>query len=155
MHGIKAVGSTGSPEKAVFVVKELGFDGAWNYRAEPIADALTRLAPPLQREPVTSSPEELTGHISTVASGIASQMNFPNEQKYRVKTLVNIIHKRFAMHGFVCSDKHLLDKYPPSFATDTLTWIAEGKIKAREEVVSGMDNTPASCTRQDTQGRWV
>lgn len=45
MKGMRVIGSTGSPEKVDFVVNELGFDGAWNYKAETTADALTRLAP--------------------------------------------------------------------------------------------------------------
>ncbi|KAK9413369.1 putative Enoyl reductase (ER) domain-containing protein [Seiridium unicorne] len=133
MDGMKVVGSTGSPEKDSSIVEELGFDGAWNCKTDPTTDVLTRLAPPLRREPVASSPEELTGHISTVASGKVSQMNFPDEQKYGVKTLV--------------WDKHVLDKYLLSFATDMLTCIGEGKIKTREEVVSGMDNAPAALVK--------
>ncbi|KAM0811433.1 putative Enoyl reductase (ER) domain-containing protein [Seiridium cardinale] len=151
----------GQPRESYLRCRELGFDGAWNYKAEPTADALTRLAPEgldvyykiVGGEQLETSFTRMKDFGTIVASGMALQMNFPNKQKYGARTLVNIIHKRLAMHGFVCLDKHLLDKYIPAFATDTLTWIAEGKIKAREEVVSVMDNTPASCTRQDAQGR--
>lgn len=45
MHGMKVIGSTGSDEKVDYVVNELGFDAAWNYKTEKTADALTRLAP--------------------------------------------------------------------------------------------------------------
>lgn len=45
MHGMKVLGSTGSSEKVDFVVNELGFDAAWNYKEETTAAALTRLAP--------------------------------------------------------------------------------------------------------------
>lgn len=45
MYGMKVIGSTGSPEKVDFVVNELGFDAAWNYKTEKTADALDRLAP--------------------------------------------------------------------------------------------------------------
>lgn len=45
MHGMKVLGSTGSPDKAAFVVEELGFDAAWNYKKEGTATALSRLAP--------------------------------------------------------------------------------------------------------------
>lgn len=45
MHGMKVIGSTGSDEKVDYVVNELGFDAAWNYKSEKTADALTRLAP--------------------------------------------------------------------------------------------------------------
>lgn len=44
-EGLKVIGSVGSDEKADFVVKELGFDAATNYKKESTADALKRLAP--------------------------------------------------------------------------------------------------------------
>lgn len=44
-EGLRVIGSVGSDEKAEFVVKELGFDAATNYKKESPADALKRLAP--------------------------------------------------------------------------------------------------------------
>lgn len=44
-EGLRVIGSVGSDEKADFIVKELGFDGATNYKKESPADALKRLAP--------------------------------------------------------------------------------------------------------------
>lgn len=45
MHGMKVIGSTSSSEKTAFLVDELGFDAAWNYKEENTAAALQRLAP--------------------------------------------------------------------------------------------------------------
>lgn len=45
MNGMKVIGSTGSAAKVDFVVDELGYDGAWNYKTEKTSDALERLAP--------------------------------------------------------------------------------------------------------------
>jgi NADPH-dependent curcumin reductase CurA len=44
LEGLKVVGSVGSDEKLEFV-KELGFDGAFNYKKESVREALQRLAP--------------------------------------------------------------------------------------------------------------
>lgn len=44
-EGLRVIGSVGSDDKLEFVVKELGFDGAFNYKKEKAADALARLAP--------------------------------------------------------------------------------------------------------------
>lgn len=44
-EGLRVIGSVGSDEKAEFIVKELGFDAATNYKKESPADALKRLAP--------------------------------------------------------------------------------------------------------------
>lgn len=73
---------------------------------------------------------------------MVSQYNYPDKDKYGVKTLMNVFLKRLSINGFICSDQHLLAKYMPSFATDMVTWIAQGKIKTREEVVVGLENAP-------------
>jgi NADPH-dependent curcumin reductase CurA len=44
-EGLKVIGSVGSDEKLEFILKELGFDGGFNYKKEKPADALKRLAP--------------------------------------------------------------------------------------------------------------
>jgi NADPH-dependent curcumin reductase CurA len=42
-EGLKVIGSVGSDEKLKFIIKELGFDGGFNYKTEKPADALKRL----------------------------------------------------------------------------------------------------------------
>jgi len=44
-EGLKVIGSVGSDAKLDFVTKELGFDGAFNYKKEKPLEALARLAP--------------------------------------------------------------------------------------------------------------
>lgn len=44
-EGLRVVGSAGSDDKVKFLVEELGFDGAFNYKTEKAGDALARLAP--------------------------------------------------------------------------------------------------------------
>lgn len=43
--GLRVIGSVGSDAKLDFIIKELGFDGGFNYKKESAADALPRLAP--------------------------------------------------------------------------------------------------------------
>lgn len=44
-EGLKVIGSVGDDTKLDFILKELGFDGGWNYKKEKTHDALKRLAP--------------------------------------------------------------------------------------------------------------
>lgn len=44
-EGLKVVGSVGDDKKSEFITKELGFDGAFNYKTEKPLDALKRLCP--------------------------------------------------------------------------------------------------------------
>ncbi|RWA06916.1 hypothetical protein EKO27_g8191 [Xylaria grammica] len=82
-----------------------------------------------------------------VESGMASQYNKSIEDNYGVKTLMQIVFKRLKVVGFICSDQHLLDKYLTSFGEDMGRWLAEGKIKTREEMMVGMDNAPEAMIR--------
>ena len=46
----------------------------------------------------------------------------------------------------------------PSFATDIATWITQGKIKTKEEIVVGMDNAPEALVgtcKEDKFGKLV
>jgi NADPH-dependent curcumin reductase CurA len=43
--GLRVVGSVGDDAKLEFIIKELGFDGGFNYKKEGAKDALKRLAP--------------------------------------------------------------------------------------------------------------
>lgn len=45
LEGLRVIGSVGSDQKLDFVVEELGFDAAFNYKKESVGEALTRLAP--------------------------------------------------------------------------------------------------------------
>jgi NADPH-dependent curcumin reductase CurA len=44
-EGLRVIGSVGSDEKLEFILKELGFDGGFNYKKEKPLEALERLAP--------------------------------------------------------------------------------------------------------------
>jgi NADPH-dependent curcumin reductase CurA len=44
-EGMHVIGSVGSDEKLDFIIKELGFDGGFNYKKEKASEALARLAP--------------------------------------------------------------------------------------------------------------
>ncbi|KAF3768155.1 NAD(P)-binding protein [Cryphonectria parasitica EP155] len=158
MHGMKVIGSTGSQAKVDFVTKELGFDGAWNYKAEKTADALTRLAPEgldFYYDNVGGEQLEVAltrmkdyGHI--IVSGMMSVYMYPDEEKYGIRTGMNIFLKRLTLHGFICSDAQNMEKYMPSFPTDMVTWILQGAIKTKEEVVVGIDNMPDAMVRMWT-----
>jgi NADPH-dependent curcumin reductase CurA len=42
-EGLTVLGSVGSDDKLDFIIKELGFDGGWNYKKEGTRDAIDRL----------------------------------------------------------------------------------------------------------------
>lgn len=123
MHGMKVIGSTGSQEKVDFVTRDLGFDAAWNYKTEKTADALDRLAPEgidfyydnvggEQLEVALTRMKDF-GHI--ISSGMMSVYMFPDEEKYGIRTGMNIFLKRLTITGFICSDPQNMAKYMGTF----------------------------------------
>ncbi|KAI1393105.1 NAD(P)-binding protein [Hypoxylon trugodes] len=155
MNGMKVIGSTGSAEKVGFLIKELGFDAAWNYKTETTAAALQRLAPEaldiyydnVGGEQFETALVAMKDYGTIVSSGMVSQCNRPVEEKYGIRTGMNIFLKRLTIYGFVCSDPHNMEKYLASFGTDMISWICQGKIKTKEEVVVGISNAPEAFVR--------
>lgn len=155
ISGMKVIGSTGSQEKVDFVVKELGFDKAWSHKTEKTADALSRLAPEgidvyydnVGGEQLEVALTRMKDFGQIISSGMVAVYNDPDEKKYGIRTGMNIFLRRLTINGFVCSDPQNMEKYMPSFATDMVTWIAQGKIKTKEEVMVGTDNAPDALVR--------
>jgi NADPH-dependent curcumin reductase CurA len=73
---------------------------------------------------------------------MVSQYNYPDEEKYGIRTLINVVLKRLSIYGFICFDAKHLEKYLPTFHKDMVTWITEGKMKTREELILGIDKAP-------------
>lgn len=77
-----------------------------------------------------------------ISSGMVAVYGKPEAEKYGVRTLMEIFLRRLTVQGFICSDRHLVEKYMPTFARDMIGWIAQGKIKTKEHVVVGIENGP-------------
>ncbi|KAI8954034.1 hypothetical protein F4801DRAFT_70590 [Xylaria longipes] len=150
IHGLKVVGSTGSDDKVDFVVRELGFDGAWNYKTEKTSAALRRLAPEgldyyydnVAGEQLEAALAHMKDFGTIISSGGISQYNKLENEIYGVKTLHYFFLKRLSMHGFICSDPPLLSKYMATFGEDMVRWLVEGRLKTKEEVIQGIENAP-------------
>ncbi|KAI0200556.1 hypothetical protein F4808DRAFT_154996 [Astrocystis sublimbata] len=141
LRGMKVIGSTGSPEKVEYVTKQLGFDGAWNYKTETTQAALAQFAPEgldvcydnVGGEQLESALLTMKNFGTIVVSGMASQYNKPLKDNYGMRTLMQIVFKRLQVFGFICSDQHLLDKYLTSLGSDITRWLAEPREKLRLE----------------------
>lgn len=112
-EGLRVIGSVGSDDKLDFILKELSFDGGFNYKTEKPADALERLAPEgldiyyenVGGEQLEASLAAMKDFGRIIACGMISGYNKPDPEKYGVKTLGNIVTKRLTMRGFIVSDK--------------------------------------------------
>ncbi|KAG9242677.1 hypothetical protein BJ878DRAFT_481812 [Calycina marina] len=147
-EGLRVIGSVGSDEKLDYIIKELKFDGGFNYKTEKPADALARLAPDgidiyyeNARVQLEAALEAMNDFGRIVACGMVSEYNKATQDRYGIKNLINIVGKRITFRGFIVGDKDLGPKYYHEWAENVSKWLHEGTFKAKESVTDGIDNS--------------
>lgn len=149
--GCYVVGSTGRDDKVAYVMDELGFDAAFNYKTvHSLGEALDQYCP----QGIDVCFENVGGAMldavltrinvgaRIVVCGMISQLNL--EKPEGIYNLVALIVKRAKMEGFITDDHY--DQLP-QFRTDMSGWLREGTIKYREDVVEGVENAPSALIR--------
>jgi hypothetical protein len=156
LKGCRVVGVAGGPEKCRYLVEELGFDAAVDYKQElPVLantyKALRGHCPKgvdvyfdnVGGEILDAVLAQLAMRARVVICGGISQYNnagAPQGPSYYLSLLVN----RARMEGFLVFD--YAARYGEAVAA-IAGWLAEGKIKAREDVVEGLENFPEALLR--------
>lgn len=145
--GCRVVGSAGSDEK-VRVLKECGFDDAFNYKVESEWDiVLTRCFPngiDLYFDNVGGTMlEAVLDHINfngrIVVSGMISQYNQERSSSIGIRNLMNIVGKNVKIEGFMGSCHMDQEKI---FFKEVFEYIQASKIKSKEYVTKGIENFP-------------
>ncbi|KAK4222426.1 hypothetical protein QBC38DRAFT_82035 [Podospora fimiseda] len=147
-EGLKVIGSVGSDDKLDFVLKELEFDGAFNYKKENAKDALKRLAPDgidiyyenVGGDQLEAAIDALNNWGRIVACGMISQYNLTPEERTGPKNIFQVVSKRLEMRGFIVSDAGFGDKYAQDHQQKLQKWLAEGSVKAKLSITEGIDN---------------
>lgn len=146
IHDCTVVGIAGGPEKCRYVVEELGFDAAIDYRD---GDLLKRLAGAAPRgidiyfdnvggEALEAAMTLLRRGARVVICGAISGYNdFSKIQGPR--NYLNLLVQRARMEGFVVFD--YAQRYPEAKAR-IADWLRAGKVKAKEDVQEGIDRFP-------------
>ncbi len=152
----KVVGIAGGAEKCAFIVDELGFDDAIDYKNDNVAATPSRDLPgrhrPVFRQCRRLDPQRLPRQLAlrgrVVLCGAISTYNSdgppPGPSNY-LTLLVN----RGRMEGFIILD--YLDRFPAA-QMEVAGWIAEGKIKSSEHIVQGLEHAPDALNLLFTGG---
>ena len=147
-NGCYVAGSVGSDEKVAYVIDELGFDAAFNYKTvSSLDESLNGVCPSgidVYFENVGGSMLEavllqLNPYGRIVACGMISQYNL--EEPQGIKYLSTIVGNKIKIQGFIVSDHMDLQ---PEFFAEMSQWMANGKIKYREDIIRGVENAPAA-----------
>ena len=146
IKGCKVVGIAGGADKCRYVVDELGFDGAIDYKNENVKNALKRLCPKGVDVFFDNVGGDILDDVLTqirmkariVVCGAISQYNNTTPVK-GPSNYLSLLVNRARMEGIVVFDN--IANYAAA-ATEMAGWIAQGKLKAKEHVVTGIEHFP-------------
>jgi NADPH-dependent curcumin reductase CurA len=146
IKGCRVIGIAGGPEKCQYVVKDLGFDACIDYKHEDVKEALKQHCPKgvdvyfdnVGGEILDAVLTQINRGARIAICGAISQYNsttgFKGPSNY-MSLLVN----RARMEGFVVFD--FAARYGEA-AREMAGWMAQGKLKSREDVVPGLETFP-------------
>jgi NADPH-dependent curcumin reductase CurA len=147
IKGCRAIGIAGGKRKVSYVLDELGFDGAFDYKATtnyieklhelcpqgidvyfdnvggPITDAVFPLLNPRARLPIC---------------GQISQYNLEKREQ-GPRWLWTMVAKQLRAEGFLVFQ--FADRFAQA-AAEMADWVRQGKLKYKEDIVEGFENMP-------------
>jgi NADPH-dependent curcumin reductase CurA len=140
----RVVGSAGGAAKVARLVDELGYDAAFDYRAESPHDGLTRVAP----DGIDVYFDNVGGphlvaaldamHIGgrIALCGMISQYS-ADGQGQDINRLIEAVLRRVTIRGFIVRDHEDLR---PEFETTVAGWLRTGEVTALQTVTDGLDH---------------
>jgi hypothetical protein len=148
--GARAVGIAGGAEKCALVREEFGFDAAIDHRSPTFSEDLRAACP----DGIDVYFENVGGAVwdavfpllNTFARipvcGLIAQYNAtgPFEGPDRLPILMrDVLTKSLTIRGFI--QREFTDQRP-AFYRDMVGWIADGRVKYKEDIVQGLENAP-------------
>ncbi|QYG93356.1 NADP-dependent oxidoreductase [Iamia sp. SCSIO 61187] len=140
----RVVGIAGGPEKCAWIVDELGFDAAIDYKADDVAARLAELCPDgvdvffdnVGGSILEAVLDNLALRARVVLCGAISIYN-DRDGAPGIPNTFELINTRSRMEGFLVLD--YVDRFLEG-QLEMFGWVAEGRIQHREHVVDGLEN---------------
>jgi NADPH-dependent curcumin reductase CurA len=150
IKGCRVIGIAGGPAKCAWLVDELGFDAAVDYKSENVAARLRELCPAginvyfdnVGGAVLDAALARLADRGRVVLCGAISQ--YSSEQPVGPKNYLNLVVKRGRMEGFLVFD--YLPRAREAVA-DLAAWVQSGRFKDRVDVAEGLENAPRALRR--------
>jgi len=152
MKGCRTVGIAGGADKCRSVIEEFGFDAAVDYKQEDVRKKLREHCPngidiyfdnvggPILEAALAN----LACKARVVLCGAISQYNATRDDLRGPRNYMALLVNRARMEGFVVFD--YAARYAEA-ARAMAGWIAEGKLKAREDIVDGIETFPQTLLK--------
>jgi NADPH-dependent curcumin reductase CurA len=140
IQGARAIGIAGGVDKCRYVLDELGFDAAIDYKRQNVSEALAELAPErvdvyfdnVGGDVLDAVLANLARGARVVISGAISQYNA--DAVRGPANYMALAVDRARMQGFIVTD--FADRFGEA-AADIAGWIATGKLRSQEKIVEG------------------
>ncbi len=146
IHGCRTVGIAGGAEKCAYLIDELGFDAAIDYKNDKLRESLRQHCPKgidvffdnVGGETLNSVLPLMRMHGRIAICGAISQYNNTGPV-VGPSNYMSLLVARARMEGFVVFD--YAKQFPEAFQ-EMGKWLAEGKLKSKEQIEDGIDRFP-------------
>jgi NADPH-dependent curcumin reductase CurA len=151
LKGCRVVGVAGGSRKCAYAVEDLGFDACIDHYADDMRPQLAAACPAgidVYFENVGGAVLEAVVPLLNVRARVpvCGVIAYYSDARHdvgpdRLPLLMRtVLTRRIEMRGFIIN----LDYGPrfPEFLSDMTRWVAEGRVKDREDVVSGLERAP-------------
>ena len=152
LKGCRVVGIAGAEKKCEYVINDLGFDQCVSYKTDRFPEQLAAACP----QGVDIYFENVGGRVTEAiipllnfksripVCGLIANYNdtaLPQGPDHLPMLLRAVLTQRVSITGFIVTDfNHLL----ADFLRDVGSWLAEGQIHYREDIVTGLENAPTA-----------
>ena len=151
IHGCQVVGIAGGKRKCDYLIEELGFDAAIDYKNGGLRKALRKHCPDgvdvffdnVGGETLNTVLPMLRMRGRVVICGAISQYNNTGPVT-GPSNYMSLLVSRARMEGFVVFD--YAKRYPEAVAA-MVGWIARGRLKSQEQIEDGIENFPAALLK--------
>jgi NADPH-dependent curcumin reductase CurA len=149
--GCRVVGVAGGPAKCAWLVEELGFDAAIDYKSGDIRDQARAAAPDgidvlwdnVGGAGLNTLLAQIAMHARVVICGGISRYEL-GKMPAGPENYFNLVFKRATMEGFILTDF----MGEAAWARGRLVeWIRSGKLRYKEDIQHGLENAPHTLRR--------
>ena len=142
--GLRVIGVAGDDEKCSWIVDDLGFDGAINYKSDDLSSKLAELAPscvdiyfentggPIQHAVF----DAMNAHGRMVVCGMIA--DYIAEEPSAGPNWIPIVKKRLTIRGFTVPDHY---EEIPVLLEQLAPYVMSGKVKYRSHVLEGLESS--------------
>jgi len=148
--GLRVIGIAGTQEKCDWLVNELGFDAALNYKTDDLDAGLKAFAPEgldlhfenVGGKPFAAALRNMKAFGRMIFCGFISVYN--GDAPEEIPDMTALVRRRLTFKGFVMTDH--FDTFPAIFQ-ELGKLMATGKLKYRLDIVDGLDAAPEAINR--------